>query len=89
MDLDLQDQLATDFLLKGLRNQKVAYEIMNKDPLSLVEAQRLAKAPEHNYRATMGRDVDAKSSAIRISWADDDDMSVETPAASRRVHRAR
>ncbi len=34
VELDLQDQLATDFFLKGLRNQKVAYEIMNKDPHS-------------------------------------------------------
>lgn len=34
----------------------------------------------------MGRDVDARSRDRRISWADDDDVSIETPAASRRVH---
>lgn len=41
VELDLQDQLNTDFFLKGLCHQKVAYEVMNKDPHSLVEAQRL------------------------------------------------
>ncbi|ROI47877.1 hypothetical protein DPX16_16300 [Anabarilius grahami] len=85
VELDLQDQLATDFFLKGLHNQKVAYEVMNRDPHLLVEAQRLVEAHEHNYRATMGREVDAKSRARCISWADDDEVSSETSAASRRV----
>lgn len=44
MELDLQDQLATKQFLKGLRNQKVAYEVMNRDPSSIVEAQRLVGA---------------------------------------------
>lgn len=83
--LDLQDQLATDFFLKGLRNQKVAYEVMNKDPYSLVEAQRLVEAHEHNYRATVGRDIDAKSRATRISWADDEELSSDSLTVSRRV----
>ncbi|KAL0168626.1 hypothetical protein M9458_036848, partial [Cirrhinus mrigala] len=85
VELDLQDQLATDFFLKGLRNQKVAYEVMNKDPQSLVEAQRLVEALEDNYRATVGRDIDVKSRARRISWADDEEPSIDTPAVSRRV----
>ncbi|KAL0158975.1 hypothetical protein M9458_047051, partial [Cirrhinus mrigala] len=84
VELDLQDQLATDFFLKGLRNQK-HYEVMNKDPQSLVEAQRLVEAHEHNYRATVGRDIDVKSRARRISWADDEEPSIDTPAVSRRV----
>ncbi len=85
VELDLQDQLATDFFLKGVRNQKVAYEVMNKDPQSLVEAQRLVEAHEHNYRATLGRDIDVKSRARRISWADDEELSTDSPAVSRRV----
>ncbi|KAI7811653.1 hypothetical protein IRJ41_008241 [Triplophysa rosa] len=85
VELDLQDQLATDFFLKGLHNQKVAYEVMNKDPHSLVEAQRLVEAHEHNYRATMGRDIDVKGRARRISWADDEEQSINSPAVSRRV----
>ncbi len=85
VELDLQDQLATDFFLKGLRNQKVAYEVMNKDPHSLVEAQRLVEAHEHNYRATLGRDIDVKSRARRISWADDEELPTDSPAVSRRV----
>ncbi|KAL1249395.1 hypothetical protein QQF64_020400 [Cirrhinus molitorella] len=34
VELDLHDQIATYFFLKGLCNQKVAYEVLNKDPHS-------------------------------------------------------
>ncbi len=46
VDLQLQDQLATDVFLKGLRNQKVAYEVMNRDPCSLIEAQKFVRICE-------------------------------------------
>ncbi|KAL0162333.1 hypothetical protein M9458_041729 [Cirrhinus mrigala] len=85
VELDLQDQLATDFFLMGLCNQKVAYEVMNKNPHSLVKAQRLVEAHEHNYQATVGHDIDVKSRARRISWADDEELSTDSPAGSRRV----
>ena len=42
-DLALQDQLATDAFLKGLWNQMVAYEVMNRDPDTVAEAQKLAE----------------------------------------------
>lgn len=72
-DLLLQDQLATDAFLKGLKNQKGAYEVMNRDPQSLAEAQKLAEAHEHNFRATLGRDQDIRTGrARRVSWADED-----------------
>ncbi len=50
-----------------------------------MEAQRLVEAHEHNYRATLGRDIDVKSRARRISWADDEELSTDSPAVSRRV----
>ena len=77
-DLLLQDQLATDAFLKGLKNQKVAYEVMNRDPQSLAEAQKLAEAHEHNFKATLGRDAEVRMGrARRISWADEGDFSEE------------
>ncbi|KAL2098215.1 hypothetical protein ACEWY4_007422 [Coilia grayii] len=72
----LQDQLAADAFLKGLKNQKLAYEVMNKDPCSLAEAQKLVETHEHNYKATVGRETDLKSRARRVSWADEDDDMV-------------
>lgn len=75
-DLILQDQLATDAFLKGLRNQKVAYEVMNSDPHSLAEAQKQVAAHEHNFRATLGRETEMRTGrARRISWADGEDAS--------------
>lgn len=82
VELTLQDQLATDAFLKGLNNQKLAYEVMNKDPCSLAEAQKLVEAHEHNDRATVGRESDMKGRARHISWADENDDPV---AISRRI----
>ncbi|KAM3596786.1 uncharacterized protein V6R79_020929 [Siganus canaliculatus] len=66
VDLQLHDQLATDAFLKGLRNQKVAYEVMNRDPCSLAEAQQRVEAHEHNFRATVGHETETKSRARRV-----------------------
>ncbi|XP_043972480.1 uncharacterized protein LOC122830832 [Gambusia affinis] len=85
VDLQLQDQLATDAFLKGLRNQKVAFEVMNRDPSSFVEAQRFVEAHEHNFRATVGRDTEVKNRARRISWVDEGDMCDDSASTSRRV----
>ncbi|KAK7918651.1 hypothetical protein WMY93_009935 [Mugilogobius chulae] len=85
VDLQLQDQLATDAFLKGLRNQKVAYEVMNRDPCSLVEAQKFVEAHEHNFKATVGRDTELKNRARRISWVDEGDMCEDAATMSRRV----
>lgn len=75
-NLLLQDQLSTDAFLKGLRNQKVAYEIMNCDPHSLAEAQKQAEAHEHNLRVTLDRETEIRTGrARRISWADGEDIS--------------
>lgn len=71
--LSLQDQLATDTFLKGLGNQKVAYEVMNRDLQSLAEAQKQAEAHEHNFKATLGCDAGTRTGRTRrISWADEE-----------------
>lgn len=87
VDIELREQIAADAFLKGLRNQKVAYEVMNRDPLSLDEAQRLVSSYEHNFKATLGRDFDQRGRTRRVSWADLDMDSDEEPQAlqSRRV----
>lgn len=85
MDLQLQDQLATDAFLKGLRNQKVAYEVMNRDPCSLAEAQKCVEAHEHNFKATVGPETEIKKRARQISWADDGDICEDLTTTSRRV----
>ncbi|KAG1941072.1 hypothetical protein F2P79_016231 [Pimephales promelas] len=72
VDTELREQIAADAFLKGLRNQKVAYEVMNRDPVSLDEAQRLVSSYEHNFKATLGRDFDLKGRTRRVSWADQD-----------------
>lgn len=87
VDIELREQIAADAFLKGLRNQKVAYEVMNRDPVSLDEAQRLVSSYEHNFKATLGRDFDQRGRTRRVSWADLDMDSDEEPQAlqSRRV----
>lgn len=65
-DLVLQDQLATDTFLKGLRNQKVAYEVMNHDQQSLAEAQKLAEAQENNFKATLGHNAEIRTGRARL-----------------------
>ncbi|TRZ00762.1 hypothetical protein DNTS_024559, partial [Danionella cerebrum] len=85
VDLQLQDQLATDAFLKGLQNQKMAYEVMNRDPGSFVEAQKFVEAHEHNFKATVGRDTEIKNRARRISWVDEGDLCEDTATMSRRV----
>ncbi|XP_024118778.1 uncharacterized protein LOC112140100, partial [Oryzias melastigma] len=77
--------MATDAFLKGLKNQKVAYEVMNRDPCSLSEAQKCVEAHEHNFRATVGREIDMRNRTRRISWAEDGDTCEDFTATSRRV----
>ena len=79
VDLVMQDHLAADAFLKGLGNQRVAYEVMNQDPPTLIEAQKLVAAYEHNYRATLGRDAEGRGKVRRISWADENPEVMETP----------
>jgi hypothetical protein len=41
-DLDMQDQLAADVFLKGFRNSRIAYDVLNRGPTSLNEAIELS-----------------------------------------------
>lgn len=49
--LDLQ--LTTDAFLKVLGNQKVAYEVMNRGPCSLADAQKCVETHEHEQFAAL------------------------------------
>lgn len=69
--MELQDEFAAEAFLKGLRKPQVAYEVMNTDPKTLAEAQRLVEAREHNFKATVGRDCEGKGKIRRVSWEDD------------------
>lgn len=47
---------------------------MNRDPQSLAEAQKLAEAHEHNFKATLGRETETRAGRARhISWADEEE----------------
>ena len=69
--MELQDEFAAEAFLKGLRKPQVAYEVMNTDPKTLAEAQRLVEAREHNFKATVGRDCEGKGKIRRVSWEDE------------------
>ncbi|KAL7383730.1 hypothetical protein ABVT39_016606 [Epinephelus coioides] len=85
IDFGLQDQFAADASLKGVRNQRVAYEVMNKDLITLSEALKLVEAHEHNYRATLGQDSDGRARVRRISWADDNkEVDINSSPAPQR-----
>lgn len=67
----LQDQLATDAFLKCLKKQKLAYEVMNKDPSSIEKAQQRVETHKHNFRGTMGGETEIKNKARPVSRASD------------------
>ncbi|KAL1276518.1 hypothetical protein QQF64_036141 [Cirrhinus molitorella] len=87
VDIELREQITADAFLKGLRNQKVANEVMNGDPVMRDEAQLLVSSHEHNFKATFGRDFDQWGRTQHVSWADDNTDSDEELQAlqSRRV----
>ena len=70
--LDMKDQLAAEAFLKGYRNPKIAYEVLNKNPTTLSEALDLVTFLEHNYKATLGREEKGKTR--RVSWQDEEEM---------------
>ncbi|KAL7854522.1 hypothetical protein SRHO_G00167120 [Serrasalmus rhombeus] len=85
--MDLKEQIAANAFPKGLRNQKIAYKVMNRDPTTLDEAQRLVGTYEHNFRATLGHDLNPRGRTRRVAWADQDTELVDedVPMQSRRV----
>ena len=78
----MQDQLAAEAFLRGYRNSRIAYDVLNRAPRTLNDALELVTSQEHNYKATIGRDYDQqkRERARRVSWAEETDES--TCAAS-------
>ncbi|XP_061191756.1 uncharacterized protein LOC133199998 [Saccostrea echinata] len=74
-DLEMQDQLAAESFLRGYRNTRIAYDVLNRNPKTLNEAIELVTYQEHNYRATVGRDNDyqKRERTRRVTWTDDSD----------------
>ena len=82
VDVVMQDQLAAEAFLKGYKNTKIAYDVLNKKPTTLNEALEMVTFQEHNFKATIGRPQDLlkRDNARRVSWIDeiesDEDVNV-------------
>jgi len=79
MPLHMQDEIAAESLLKGLKNKKIAFEALNQRPLTLHDAIDKVITLEHNFSATMGRDYDSKP-ARRVSWSESSSPELPTPS---------
>ena len=78
--VDLQEQFAVDAFLRGLNDQKIAYEVMGHYPATLVEAMVKVEAREHDYRATLGKDTEAKNKLRRVAWEDEQKLGTASPS---------
>ena len=82
VDVVMQDQLAAEAFLKGYKNTKIAYDVLNKKPTTLNEALEMVTFQEHNFKATIGRprELLKRDNARRVSWIDemesDEDVKV-------------
>ena len=85
-DLEMQDQLAAESFLRGYRNSRIAYDVLNRNPKTLNEAIELVTYQEHNYRATVGRDNDyqRQERTRRVTWTYDSD---DYTASHAKVYR--
>ena len=62
--LATQEELAAEAFLRGYKSPRVAYQAMNREPATLSAALTLVDTYEHNYKATMGRDVLVASTLV-------------------------
>ena len=67
MSLSTQEELAAEAFLRGYSNSKVANEALNQNLHILAEAQDIVEVFEHNFKATVGRDI-AKVRSMK--WED-------------------
>ena len=77
LDAKTREELAAEAFLWGYKNTRVAYQAMNANPQTLAQAWELVDCYEHNYKATVGRDLEppAKGRARSVMWASDGDPS--------------
>ena len=74
------EQLAAENFLKGYKNGKIAYEVMNRCPRTLNEALSYVTTAEQNFKATFGWDLEKRElrMARRVNWADLHERCFET-----------
>ena len=67
----MQEELAAEAFLQGYHNARVAYQAMKSGLKTLVDAQELVEAYEHNYKATLGHEADGatRHRARPVTWA--------------------
>ena len=58
-----QDQYATETFARGLQNKRVAFQVLQSAPTTLVQGEVLAEAGEHKYRATLREQSQGSSRA--------------------------
>ncbi len=72
--LEMQEELAAEAFLRGIKNPKLAFEAMNRNPKTIVAAIEEVVRLEHNFKATIGRDQERTASSSqgtrRVSWQD-------------------
>lgn len=71
--IELQEELAAEHFLKGLKNAKIAYEVLSRQPKTVATALDLVVQLQHNYQATLGRDYEynARQRSRRVTWKED------------------
>ena len=69
--LATQEELAAEAFLRGYKSPRVAYQAMNREPATLSAALTLVDTYEHNYKATVGRDLETptRSRTRQVTWA--------------------
>ena len=67
------DEIAAEAFLKGFKNTKLAYEAINKRPSSLNEALEVVTFLEHNYKATVERDLVEKTRRVTFETKTEDE----------------
>lgn len=77
--IELQEELAAEHFLKGHKNAKIAYEALNHQPKTVSSALDIVVQLQHNYHATLGRDVDynTKQRTRRVTWKDEEENSTD------------
>jgi hypothetical protein len=66
-----RDEYAAEAFLKGYKNGRISYDVLNTAPKTLAEALRKVRAAENNYKTVRGPQSKAKTR--QVTWEDDED----------------
>ena len=89
--LATQEELAAEAFLRGYKSPRVAYQAMNREPATLSAALTLVDTYEHNYKATVGRDLETptRSRTRQVTWASEVEVGeirrVATPTVTNKA----